>query len=220
MVDRRNGVKRRLSTIKTISDEVVTAFGRLGHMFSSDDMFGIQPDIITTAKGLTSGYQPMSATIISDEIFEVMSAQGAMFLHGMTYSGHPACAAAALANIAIMENESIPETVQTTGKIFEAGLRGLENLDIVGQVRGSHFMMGIEFVRNKDTREVFDEEVKVGNRVAQAAQSRGLIVRPLGNMAVMSPSLILTEDQIEEMVSILRDSITEVIEGLKKDGNM
>jgi adenosylmethionine-8-amino-7-oxononanoate aminotransferase len=206
--------------IKTISDEVVTAFGRVGHMFSSQDMFGIEPDIITTAKGLTSGYQPMSATIISDEIYDVISAEGAMFMHGMTYSGHPACAAAALANIAIMENESIPQTVQTTGKMFENGLRGLESLDIVGQVRGSHFMMGIEFVRNKDTREVFDDEVLIGKRVAQAAQARGLIVRPLGNMAVMSPPLILTEDQIEEMVGILRDSISEVIEGLKKDGNL
>jgi adenosylmethionine-8-amino-7-oxononanoate aminotransferase len=206
--------------IKTISDEVVTAFGRLGHMFSSQDMFGIEPDMITTAKGLTSGYQPMSATIISDEIYEVISAEGAMFMHGMTYSGHPACAAAALANIAIMENESIPQRVRTSGKTFENGLRGLESLDIVGQVRGSHFMMGIEFVRNKETRDVFDDEIKIGNRVAQAAQSRGLIVRPLGNMAVMSPPLILTDEQIEEMVTILRNSISEVIEGLKKNGDL
>ncbi|MEH6360645.1 MAG: aminotransferase class III-fold pyridoxal phosphate-dependent enzyme, partial [Amylibacter sp.] len=85
--------------IKYISDEVVTAFGRLGHMFASKDIFGIEPDIITTAKGLTSGYQPLSATIISDEIYDVISEPGAMFYHGMTYSGHPAAAAAALANI-------------------------------------------------------------------------------------------------------------------------
>ncbi|TNF88954.1 MAG: aminotransferase [Gammaproteobacteria bacterium] len=206
--------------IKYISDEVVTAFGRIGHMFSSQAVFGIEPDIITTAKGLTSGYQPMSATIISDEIFEVLSAQGAMFLHGMTYSGHPACAAAALANIAIMERESIPERVRTTGKIFEQGLRQLEDLDIVGQVRGSHFMMGLEFVRNKQTKALFDEEVKIGGRVAQAAQSRGLIIRPLGNMVVMSPPLVLTQEQIEEMIAVLRDSISAVIEDLKKDGNL
>ena len=162
----------------------------------------------------------MSATIISDEIFEVLSAQGAMFLHGMTYSGHPACAAAALANIAIMERESIPETVRTTGKIFEQGLRQLEDLDIVGQVRGSHFMMGLEFVRNKQTKALFDEEVKIGGRVAQAAQSRGLIIRPLGNMVVMSPPLVLTQEQIQEMTAVLRDSISAVIEDLKKDGNL
>ena len=95
--------------IKYIADEVVTAFGRLGHMFASEDVFGIVPDIITTAKGLTSGYQPLSATIISDDIYNVISEPGAMFLHGMTYSGHPAAAAAALANIDILEREKIPQ---------------------------------------------------------------------------------------------------------------
>ena len=159
----------------------------------------------------------MSATIISEEIFEVMSAQGAMFLHGMTYSGHPACAAAALANIAIMEREAIPARVQVTGKKFENDLRGLEDLEIVGQVRGSHFMMGLEFVQNKDTKEVFAEELKVGNRVSQAAQARGLIVRPLGNMIVMSPPLILSEGQIDEITGILRESIASVTDDLKKE---
>ncbi len=204
--------------IKYISDEVVTAFGRLGHMFASQEVFGIEPDIITSAKGLTSGYQPMSATIISEEIFEVMSAPGAMFLHGMTYSGHPACAAAALANIALMEKEEIPARVQVTGKKFENELRKLEDLDIVGQVRGSHFMMGLEFVHDKNSKAVFAEDVKVGNRVAEAAQSRGLIVRPLGNMTVMSPPLILSETQIDEIADILRQSICSVIEDLKKEG--
>jgi len=206
--------------IKYISDEVVTAFGRLGHMFASQDVFGIEPDIITTAKGLTSGYQPMSATIISDEIMEVLSARGAMFLHGMTYSGHPACAAAALANIAIMEREGIPQQVRSTGKLFEDRLRALEDLEIVGQVRGSHFMMGLEFVSNKDSKEIFDEEIQIGQRVAAAAQARGLIVRPLGNMAVMSPSLTLTTQQIEEIASILRDSIGEVVAALHKEGHL
>jgi adenosylmethionine-8-amino-7-oxononanoate aminotransferase len=204
--------------IKYIADEVVTAFGRLGHMFSSQEVFGIEPDIITTAKGLTSGYQPMSATIMSEEIFEVISAPGTMFLHGMTYSGHPACAAAALANIAIMERESIPARVRVCGKIFEGRLRGLEDLEIVGQVRGSHFMMGLEFVRDRETREVFAEEIKIGQRVARAAQSRGLIVRPLGNMTVMSPPLIMTEAQIDEMAAILRDSISAVTDDLKEQG--
>ena len=206
--------------IKYISDEVVTAFGRIGHMFASQAVFGIEPDIVTTAKGLTSGYQPMSATIISDEIYDVISAEGAMFMHGMTYSGHPACAAAALANIDIMQRESIPETVQTTGKLFERGLRELEDLDIVGQVRGSHFMMGLEFVRDKQSKQVFDEELKIGGLVAQAAQARGLIIRPLGNMVVMSPPLVLTGEQIEEMVAIMRDSISAVVESLKKDGHL
>ena len=196
--------------IKYISDEVVTAFGRLGHMFASEDVFGIVPDIITTAKGLTSGYQPLSAAIISDEIFEVISEPGAMFLHGMTYSGHPAAAAAALANIDILEREKIPQQVQTTGKIFENALRDLHDLDFVGDVRGSHFMIGIEFVKNKQTKETFSDEINIGLKVAQEAQKRGLIARPLGNILILSPTLVMNEEQIAEVTKILRDSIKTV----------
>jgi adenosylmethionine-8-amino-7-oxononanoate aminotransferase len=196
--------------IKYIADEVVTAFGRLGHMFASEDVFGMVPDIINTAKGLTSGYQPLSATIIDDEIYEVISEPGAMFLHGMTYSGHPAAAAAALANIEILEREQIPQTVQTTGKIFENALRGLIELDIVGDVRGSHFMMGIEFVKNKDTKEPFTPEDNVGLRIANATQKRGLIARPLGNILILSPTLIMDEPLIMQIEGILRESIIEV----------
>ncbi len=196
--------------IKYIADEVVTAFGRLGHMFASEDVYGMVPDIINTAKGLTSGYQPLSATIISDEIYEVISEPGARFLHGMTYSGHPAAAAAALANIDIMEREQIPQKVQVTGKVFENALRGLEDLDIVGDVRGSHFMMGIEFVKDKGTKETFSDEINVGLQIAKAAQARGLIARPLGNILILSPTLIMDEGQIGEIEGILRESIAAV----------
>lgn len=193
--------------IKSISDEVVTAFGRLGHMFASKDVFNIQPDIICTAKGLTSGYQPMSATIISDEIFDVVSQPDAMFLHGMTYSGHPACCAAALANIAIIQREDICGHVQKLGPRFEQGLKSLEALDIVGEVRGSHFMMGIEFVSDKAKKTPFDAEANIGSIVARNAQERGLIVRPLGSMAVLSPCLTLNEAEIDKIADILRESI-------------
>lgn len=152
--------------IKYIADEVVTAFGRLGHMFASENMFGMVSDIINTAKGLTSGYQPLAATIIDDEIYDVISGPGAMFLHGMTYSGHAAAPAAALANIDILEREEIPQMVKTTGKIFENALRSLIDLDIVGDVRGGHIMMGVEFVRNKDTKEPFTLEDNIGLKIA------------------------------------------------------
>ncbi len=201
--------------IKYIADEVVTAFGRLGHMFASEDVFGMVPDIINTAKGLTSGYQPLSATIIDDEIYEVISEPGAMFLHGMTYSGHPAAAAAGLANIEILEREQIPQTVQITGRIFENALRGLINLDIVGDVRGSHFMMGVEFVKNKETKEQFTPEDNVGLRIAKATQKRGLIARPLGNILILSPTLIMDEALIMQIENILRESIIEVAAELK-----
>ncbi|EAV41858.1 hypothetical protein SIAM614_31336 [Roseibium aggregatum IAM 12614] len=200
--------------IKYIADEVVTAFGRLGHFFASQDVFGHTPDIINTAKGLTSGYQPLSATIVSDEIHEVISRPGGMFLHGMTYSGHPAAAAAGLANIALMEKEQIPEKARVTGKLFENTLRGLADLDIVGEVRGSHFMMGVEFVRDKETRESFAPEDAIGLKLARAAQKRGLIARPLGNILILSPTLILTEAQIGQIGDILRESIADVSRNL------
>ena len=196
--------------IMYIADEVVTAFGRLGHMFASEDVFGMVPDVITTAKGLTSGYQPLSAAIISDDIYEVISQEGAMFLHGMTYSGHPAAAAAALANIEILESENIPQRVQTTGKIFENALRGLTDLEIVGEVRGSHFMMGIEFVKDRVTKESFSDDLNVAFQIAGECQDRGLIARSLGNILILSPTLILTEPQIAEIETILRESISVV----------
>ena len=200
----------RAYDIKTISDEVVTAFCRLGPFFASEEVFQIRPDIITSAKGLTSGYQPMSATLISDEIYEVISAPGDFFLHGMTYSGHPACCAAALANIALMEQEDLPNRVKHTGKSFENTMKGLLDLDIVGDVRGSHFMIGIEFVSDKATKQILGDDIMIGKRVAREAQARGLVVRPLGHMAVLSPPLILTETQIDQIGTILRESIMAV----------
>lgn len=202
-----------------ISDEVVTAFGRLGHMFASEAHFGIVPDIICTAKGLSSGYQPISATLLSEHIHEVISAAGARFLHGMTYSGHPACCAAALANIAIIENENICERVKQLGPEFEATLKSLMEFDIVGDVRGSHFMMALEFVQDRQTKQSFPEQLAVGMRVSRHAQSRGLIVRPLGSMIVLSPPLILTREQIQDIGRILAESIDATMNDLAAQGH-
>lgn len=190
-----------------ISDEVVTAFGRLGHMFASENVFGIVPDIICTAKGLSSGYQPISATILSDDIYDVISQEGGKFLHGMTYSGHPACCAASLENIRILEDEKICERVLKLGPLFESTLKQLLEYDIVGDVRGSHFMMALEFVQSKKSKEPFHDDVGVGARISRHAQKRGLIVRPLGSMIVLSPPLILTEQEIKDIGRILSESI-------------
>lgn len=201
-----------------ISDEVVTAFGRLGHMFASEAVFGIVPDIICTAKGLSSGYQPISATLLSEEIHDVISAEGARFLHGMTYSGHPACCAAALANIDILENDGICERVRTLGPVFENTLRKLLRFDIVGDVRGSHFMMALEFVQNTQNKDPFADDVAVGMRVSKHAQQRGLIVRPLGSMIVLSPPLILDEQQIDTIGRVLSESIEATTADLIREG--
>ena len=203
--------------IMMVSDEVVTSFARLGKMFASEDIFGIQPDVICTAKGLSSGYQPISATIISDAIYEVVAAKNNKFLHGMTYSGHPACCAAALANIKLMETEHLCEHVSNVGPIFESSLKSLLDLPIVGDVRGSHFMVGLEFVADQHTKVPFEEEVLIGSRVASLAQQKGLIVRPLGHMIVLSPPLILTTSEVEFVAGVLRESIEQVIADLKRE---
>ncbi|MBT4888810.1 MAG: aminotransferase [Rhodospirillales bacterium] len=201
-----------------ISDEVVTAFARLGHMFASKDMFDVQPDILVCAKGISSGYQPLSATLISDDIYEAISAPGGAFYHGFTYSGHPAACAAGLKNIEIMEREDICGRVKKTGPYFEKMLNGLCDLDIVGEVRGSHFMMCIENVANKDTKELLPMEADVGKRVHKHCQARGLIVRPLGHLNILSPTLILEESDIDQMGEILRASIKATMDDLSKEG--
>ena len=196
-----------------VADEVVTAFGRLGHFFASEDVFGIVPDVINSAKGLTSAYAPLSATLISDEIYDVISvpqAEGSVFAHGFTYSGHPVCCAAALKNIEIMEREDLCGHVRRVGPYFSERLATLSDLGIVGDVRGSHFMQCVENVADKETRALFDPSVHVGDRVANACEKRGLIVRPIAHLNVLSPPLVLTTDQIDWMVDVLREGIIEV----------
>jgi len=204
-----------------ISDEVVTAFGRLGHFFASKDVFDLQPDIITCAKGISSGYVPLSATMFSKEIYDVISvpqAKGAMFTHGFTYSGHPVSCAAGLKNIEIMERNDICGHVRDVGPYFEEQLATLVDLPIVGDVRGKCFMMCVENVANRDTKELFPPEVQIGNRIAHHCQNRGLIVRPIAHLNVMSPPLTLTRPQIDDVVSILRESIEATIDDLHKEG--
>lgn len=204
-----------------VSDEVVTGFGRLGHFFASESEFGIVPDIITCAKGLSSGYLPISATIISDDIYEVISkpqVEGGMFTHGFTFSGHPVCCAAALKNIEIMERENLLDHVQEVGQYFEDQLKTLSDLEIVGDVRGKKFMMCIENLADKNTKALFPDSVNVGARIAHYCQKEGLIIRPVGHMNIMSPPLVLTKEQIDFMVLTLRKAINNVILDLREEG--
>ncbi len=204
-----------------ISDEVVTGFGRLGHMLASEPVFNLRPDVITMAKGISSGYLPMSATMLSDEIYEVISKpadDGSLFTHGFTYSGHPVCCRAALKNIEILEREKICEHVQEVGPYFEQKLDTLRDLPIVGDVRGRCFMMCVENVKDVSTKELFDDEVGIGDRIANHCQSLGLIVRPIGHLNVLSPPLILTKDDVDEVVSILRKGIEATIDDLVREG--
>jgi adenosylmethionine-8-amino-7-oxononanoate aminotransferase len=204
-----------------VADEVVTAFGRLGHFFASEAVFGVVPDIITSAKGLTSAYAPLSATILSDQLYEVLSvpqAEGAMFTHGFTYSGHPVCCAAGLKNIEIMEREDICGHVRQVGPYFEQRLRTLEQLPLVGDVRGCQFMLCVENVANKQTKELLPANIAVGRRIADACQKRGVLVRPLAHLNILSPPLILSKSEIDRLVDVLREAIIEVTDSLSAEG--
>ncbi len=203
-----------------LSDEVVTGFGRLGHMFASQDVFGIEPDILVCAKGLTSGYQPLGACIYSDAIHDVISAPDAAgwFTNGYTYSGHPIACAAALANIALMEREDICGHVRKVGPYLERRLNELRDLPIVGDVRGCLFMMCVENVADPSTGELFPDEVNIGKRISNHCERLGLIVRPIGPLNVISPPLILNEAQVDELVSLLRRGIEAAVSDLRNEG--
>ncbi len=215
----------RRHDVLTVSDEVVTAFGRLGHMFSSEAAFGLEPDVITCAKGLTSGYVPLGASLFSDQIYDVISSTGpepdadtGWFNHGFTYSGHALCCAAALANIEIIERDGICEHVREVGPYFEKRLASLEDLPLVGNVRGSHFMLCVESVADKRTKELLPASVGIGKRIADHCEQRGLIVRPMGHLNVISPPLILSREQIDELVDILGASIRATADDLVREG--
>jgi putrescine aminotransferase len=204
-----------------ISDEVVTGFGRLGHFFASEAVFGIVPDIITSAKGLTSGYVPMGAFFVSDRLLEEIGgseAEGSVFSNGFTYSGHPVASAAALKNIEIMERENMMEHVREVGPYFQARLQELRDLPIVGDVRGMGLMACVECVISEDSKDPLMLDYEVGNRIDKHCQSLGLIVRPAINMCVMSPPLPITRAQIDELVGILRKGIELTTVDLRKEG--
>lgn len=204
-----------------VADEVVTGFGRLGHWFASLDEFGVQPDILVCAKGLTSGYQPLGATIFSDRIWDVISeaGQGRCFTNGFTYSGHPVACVAALKNIEIMERERLFDNVNDVGDYFLEQLKTLEDLPIVGQTRGRKFMACVEYVKDKFTKELFPEELDIGKLIANQAGERGLIIRPIVHLNVMSPPLTMTRDDVDFVVTTLRESTLATLRQLEEDGH-
>ena len=202
-----------------VADEVVTGFGRLGHWFVSKDVFGIQPDIITCAKGLTSAYLPLGAVIFSDRMYDAMGGDDdRWFTGGFTYSAHPACCVAALKNIEILEREKIFENVEKVGAYFEEQLHTLLDLPIVGDIRGSLFMMCVVNVANKETREFFAPEINIGKRISDKAEKMGLIVRPAADLNILSPSLTMTRDDVDYVVSRLRTAIELTTADLIEEG--
>ena len=204
-----------------ISDEVVTGFGRLGHWFASEEVYGITPDIITCAKGMTSGYVPMGACILSDRLVDEISgagARGAAFSNGFTYSGHPVAAAAGLKNMEIIEREGILEHVRAVTPHFQERMRALADLPIVGDVRGEGLMGCVDCVADRKSRDPLALDKEVGARIDAHCQELGLIVRPLINMCVFSPPLIITSGEIDRMFDILAEGIRRASDDLAREG--
>ena len=203
-----------------ISDEVVTAFGRLGHFFASEAVFDIVPDIITSAKGITSGYQPLGAFFVSDQLLDDIRNQesGACFSNGFTYSGHPVACAAALKNIEIMEREDIMGHVREVAPYFQEQLQSLRDIPIVSDVRGIGLMACVECDINPGEDKALELDYNIGDRIDKHCQTLGLLVRPIVNMCVMSPPLIITRDQIDELVDKLRKGIELAMADVESEG--
>lgn len=203
-----------------IADEIVTAFGRLGHMFSSFEEYGVIPDMILSAKGLTSGYIPLSALIYSDEVHDVISAGDpeVWFTHGYTYSGHPVACAVALKNIEIIEREDLCGNAAKVGDYLEQQLETLRELPIVGDVRGRRLMMCVEYVKDKATRERLPDSANISKRISGDCEANGLLVRPLGHLDVLSPPLVMTKGDVDFVVNTLRSAIEKASGELASEG--
>jgi adenosylmethionine-8-amino-7-oxononanoate aminotransferase len=196
-----------------VSDEVICAFGRLGHWFGAE-RYDYQPDIVTMAKGLTSGYSPLGAMAVSDRLAEPFL-QGESFLNGVTFGGHPVSTAVALANIEVFEKEGLLENVLQNEGAFKASLETLRDLPIVGDVRGAGYFYGIELVKDKDTRETFNDDESerlLRGFLSGALYESGLICRAddRGDPVIqLAPPLICGEEEFEVMTTILRSVLTE-----------
>lgn len=209
----------RQNDILYVSDEVVTAFGRLGHVFASEEVFGIEPDMITFAKGVTSGYFPLGGVMISARLMEELRRSNhpdAMFGHGLTYTSHPVGCAVALKNLDLLE-DGVLDHARKVAPYFQAQLKTLEELPLVGEVRGAGLMGCVECVADRDSRDPLLIDKDVGNRIDAHCHELGLLVRPLINMCVMSPPLIITREQIDDMVGILREGISRTMDDLRKE---
>jgi len=197
-----------------VSDEVICAFGRLGTTFACDK-FGYVPDIITCAKGMTSGYSPIGAAIISDRVAEPFYSGADYFPHGYTFGGHPVSSAVALANLDIFEREDINQHVLQNEGAFRATLEKLSDLPIVGDVRGDGFFYGIELVKDKATKETFDDDESerlLRGFLSKALFDAGLYCRAddRGDPVVqLAPPLIIGQPEFDEIEQILRSVLTE-----------
>jgi len=201
--------------ILLIADEVATGFGRTGKMFACEHE-GVVPDLMTVAKGITGGYLPVAATFATDRIYDAFYAdyeEQKTFFHGHSYTGNPLGCAVALENLRLMEERRIVEEVARKSVLVAEQLAPMRDRPHVGDIRQKGFMVGIELVRDKRTKEPYHWNERIGVRVTRKAREKGMLTRPLGNVIVFLPPLASTEEELREMIAILDASIAEVTEG-------
>ncbi|WP_118184383.1 aminotransferase [Paraburkholderia phosphatilytica] len=209
--DKVQAVLRR-HDILFVVDEVICGFGRTGHYWGSQ-AFGLEPDMLTCAKGLSSAYQPISALLVNETLYQTIASQTDAlggFGHGFTYGGHPVAAAVALETLALYDEYRILERVGTTAPILQAGLRRLADHPLVGEARGIGLMGALELVADKRTRAPFDPALQIPQRVSDALVRRGVMLRALGNSILCAPPLISSTDDVEMLLSALSESLDEV----------
>ncbi len=204
--------------ILMIADEVICGFGRLGAPLGTM-LYGIKPDLITIAKGLSSGYQPISASVVGERIWRVLTENAGRlptFAHGFTYSAHPVAAAAALANLDIIERENLVENARLSGRILISALvRRFADHPLVGDIRGAGMMAAIELTADKPRKTPFDPALRVPARIVAHGYEEGVIVRPLANLIAMSPPLTMQEEDIETLVCGLRRAFDRTLSELR-----
>ncbi|MBW3540829.1 MAG: aspartate aminotransferase family protein [Planctomycetes bacterium] len=194
-----------------VADEVITGFGRTGKMFALDH-WGVEPDMIQFAKAITSGYFPFGGIGVNETIAEVLDAGPLVWMHAYTYSAHPVGCAVALANLDIIEREGlVSQAAEKGGYLLDKLTAALAGHPHVGEVRGLGLMCGIELVADKATKLEFPPEEKIGIRVHQAAQERGLFSRLRGDVYCLAPPFVTTREQLDRIVKVLRDSVETVL---------
>lgn len=201
--------------ILLISDEVICGFGRTGNWWGFETL-GIEPDIIPMAKGLSSGYAPIGAVAIADHIIEVIDSAGDEFAHGFTYSGHPVACAVALENIRIFEEEDLVGKVREIAPYFAEKLNTLADHPLVGEVRSIGLLGAIELAKDKETRERFEDVGRVGGLCRDHCMANDLIMRACRDTMVLSPPLVITKDEIDELVDRARRALDSTWEDLQQ----
>lgn len=208
--------------ILLVADEVICGFGRTGNFWGTET-FGLQPDIMTMAKQLSAGVLPISAILINQKVYEALrdnSAKNGVFGHGITYSGHPVCAAVALETLKIYEERKIVDRVRDLSPIFLRELHRFQDHPLVGETRGVGLVGAVELVKDKATRQSFDASLAVGPNLVRMAHDHGLIIRAVGDSLAFCPPMIITEAEITDMFRRFEKALADTVSWLQRDGHL